>query len=81
MSLLITTECISCDVCEPECPNGAIRFGAEIYPQLCTECVGHYDIQQCVEVCPVACIIKDTGNEETPEVLHRKYLGLTGQAP
>ncbi|MEK7304358.1 MAG: 4Fe-4S binding protein, partial [Pseudomonadota bacterium] len=24
MSLLITEECINCDVCEPECPNGAI---------------------------------------------------------
>ncbi|MGW8227873.1 MAG: 4Fe-4S binding protein, partial [Gammaproteobacteria bacterium] len=24
MSLLINDECINCDVCEPECPNGAI---------------------------------------------------------
>ncbi|MGB5534593.1 MAG: 4Fe-4S binding protein, partial [Thiogranum sp.] len=24
MALMITDECINCDVCEPECPNGAI---------------------------------------------------------
>ena len=27
MSLLITEECINCDVCVPECPNEAIYFG------------------------------------------------------
>jgi ferredoxin len=31
MALWITEECINCDVCEPECPNDAIRMGAEIY--------------------------------------------------
>jgi len=59
MSLIITDECINCDVCEPECPNGAITPGEEIYvinPKLCTECVGHFDKPQCVEVCPVDCI-------------------------
>jgi ferredoxin len=42
MALYITDECINCDVCEPECPNGAISQGDEIYqidPDLCTECV------------------------------------------
>ncbi|MFM8589965.1 MAG: 4Fe-4S binding protein, partial [Limnohabitans sp.] len=24
MALMITVECINCDVCEPECPNQAI---------------------------------------------------------
>ena len=24
MALMITDECINCDVCEPECPNQAI---------------------------------------------------------
>ena len=46
MSLFITDECINCDVCEPECPNDAISQGEEIYeinPNLCTQCVGHYD--------------------------------------
>ena len=39
MALYITDECINCDVCEPECPNGAISQGDEIYeidPDLCT---------------------------------------------
>ena len=31
MALLITDECINCDVCEPECPNQAISQGEEIY--------------------------------------------------
>ena len=56
MALMITDECINCDVCEPECPNGAISQGPEIYvidPEKCTECVGHFDEPQCVEVCPV----------------------------
>ena len=31
MALMITDECINCDVCEPECPNDAISQGPEIY--------------------------------------------------
>ena len=30
MALMITDECINCDVCEPECPNEAISMGPEI---------------------------------------------------
>jgi len=76
MALLITDECINCDVCEPECPNGAISQGDEIYviePALCTECVGHYDDAQCVEVCPVDCIIPDPERQETRDELMAKY--------
>ena len=76
MSLIITDDCINCDVCEPECPNSAISQGEEIYeidPNLCTECVGHYEEPQCVEVCPVDCIIIDPDNEETMEELKFKY--------
>ncbi len=65
MALIITDECINCDVCEPECPNGAISQGEEIYeinPALCTECVGHFDKPQCMEV-------RDS--------LYEKYLALT----
>jgi ferredoxin len=80
MSLIITDECINCDVCEPECPNEAIAPGEEIYeidPSKCTECVGHYDTPQCVEVCPVDCIPKDPDNEETKDQLMDKYNILT----
>jgi ferredoxin len=76
MALLITDECINCDVCEPECPNEAIYQGEwyyEINPKLCTECVGHFDTPQCVAVCPVACIIKDEAEPETQEQLLAKY--------
>lgn len=79
MALIITDECINCDVCEPECPNGAITQGAEIYeinPALCTECVGHFDTPQCVEVCPVDCIPVNPEHIESREVLQLKYAGL-----
>jgi len=80
MSLIIHDECINCDVCEPECPNGAISQGEEIYvinPVLCTECVGHYDTPQCMEVCPVDCINKDPEHAEDKDSLYQKYLKLT----
>jgi len=83
MSLLITDECINCDVCEPECPNNAISQGDEIYeidPNLCTECVGHFDEPQCIEVCPVDCIIKDPDNEESEAKLEEKYKRLTASS-
>ena len=76
MALMITDECINCDVCEPECPNGAIAQGPEIYvidPAKCTECVGHFDAPQCVEVCPVDCIPVDPGHVETKIELRTRY--------
>ncbi len=82
MALLITDECINCDVCEPECPNEAISMGAEIYvidPGKCTECVGHFDEPQCVQVCPVDCIPIDPGHTESNQQLWAKYRHLTGQ--
>lgn len=66
MSLLITEDCINCDMCGPECPNQAISFtlmasGKKIYqinPDLCTECEGFYPQPTCVAVCPIDCVIK-----------------------
>ncbi len=83
MALMINNECINCDVCEPECPNEAISQGSEIYvinPDLCTECVGHYDTPQCVQVCPVECIPKDPDRVETEQELLAKYKRLQGAA-
>ena len=76
MALMITDECINCDVCEPECPNGAISQGDEIYiidPNKCTECVGHFDEPQCQQVCPVDCIPKDPSHAESNDQLQAKY--------
>ncbi|MGM0768651.1 MAG: YfhL family 4Fe-4S dicluster ferredoxin [Pseudomonadota bacterium] len=81
MALMITDECINCDVCEPECPNDAIAPGDEIYvidPNRCTECVGHYDEPQCQQVCPVDCIPLDPQRPETEAQLREKYQRLTG---
>ncbi len=79
MALMITDECINCDVCEPECPNDAIYQGLEIYeihPHKCTECVGHFDTPQCREVCPVDCIPVHPAHIETKDQLLGKYAGL-----
>jgi ferredoxin len=79
MALLITDECINCDVCEPECPNDAISQGTEIYeiaPNKCTECVGHYDTPQCVIVCPIECIIPHPEVRESKDELMQKYRQL-----
>ncbi|MEO8419232.1 MAG: YfhL family 4Fe-4S dicluster ferredoxin [Methylophilaceae bacterium] len=82
MALMITDECINCDVCEPECPNSAISQGDEIYvidPDLCTECVGHFDTPQCQEVCPIDCIPFNPDVRETKEQLHEKYLRISAE--
>lgn len=76
MALLITDECVNCDVCQPECPNQAIYEGTahyEIDPSRCTECVGHFDRPQCVQVCPVDCIPLNPQYVETREQLLAKY--------
>lgn len=82
MALLITDECINCDVCEPECPNGALSQGEDTYvidPASCTECVGHFDAPQCVEVCPVDCIVPDPAHAESREQLFAKFENLMGE--
>lgn len=82
MALKINELCINCDVCEPACPNNAIRQGEVIYeiePTRCTECVGHFDEPQCVVVCPVECIDLDPECVESPQQLQSKYRRLTGE--
>ncbi len=82
MALMITTECINCDVCEPECPNNAIYQGQEVYeinPNKCTECVGHYDKPQCQTVCPIDCIPFNPNVKETKEQLLMKFYQLTAK--
>ncbi|HNV09255.1 MAG: YfhL family 4Fe-4S dicluster ferredoxin [Dokdonella sp.] len=82
MALKITDQCINCDVCEPVCPNTAITQGKEIYEiasSRCTECVGHFELPQCVEVCPVECIILDPLVPESREQLLAKYETLVGK--
>src|SRR5690242_3306989 len=67
MATMITSECINCGACEPECPNNAISQGDPVYvidPVLCTECVGFHDYEACAAVCPVDCCVTDPNNVE-----------------
>ncbi|MDX8412720.1 MAG: YfhL family 4Fe-4S dicluster ferredoxin [Mariprofundales bacterium] len=82
MALMITDDCINCGVCEPECPNGAIFMGEEIYaidPQLCTECVGHFAVSQCEKICPVDCIPVDPERQESEALLQARFASLTAR--
>jgi ferredoxin len=79
MALKILDSCINCDMCEPQCPNEAISLGEEFYeinPNLCTECVGHYEKNQCVLVCPIDCIKLDPTQVESQDELLVKFSKL-----
>lgn len=83
MAMLITLDCVNCNMCEPECPNGSISPTENAYvidPSKCTECVGHFERQQCVQVCPADCIIPDPDHLEDTNRLQEKYLQLTARA-
>lgn len=62
MAFKITEDCISCGACESECPNQAISESETIYVidfNKCSECIGFFDTQQCVEICPVDACVPD----------------------
>ncbi len=76
---MITDDCINCGVCEPECPNEAISEGDSTFviePNLCSECVGFHDEEQCAAVCPVDCCLPDPDREETEKVLFARAVGI-----
>ncbi len=80
MALRVTDDCVFCGACEDECPNLAIAPGEDTYridPDLCTECVGHYDEPQCMLVCPSECIGPDPDHVETREELREKYEAMS----
>lgn len=81
MATYITSDCINCGACEPECPNEAISEGEEIYvidPELCTECVGFTDHEACQAVCPVECCLPDPKHAEDEKALIGRALKLHG---
>ena len=50
MAYKISDECISCGLCEPECPVNSIKQGDGIYvidPDTCIDCGA------CTDICPV----------------------------
>ena len=79
MATHITSECINCGACEPECPNSAISQGDETYvidPERCTECVGFHEKEACQAVCPVECCVPDPAHDETEASLIARALAL-----
>lgn len=79
MALRITDACINCDMCLPECPNEAIFEGQKVYEinvARCTECVGFYEYQTCMAVCPIDCIEVHPEHIESKAVLEEKFKAL-----
>ena len=79
---MITTACINCDMCLPECPNEAIYEGAKIYEidtERCTECVGFYDAPTCIAVCPIDCVKPDPQHNESNSELLEMFRRIKSQ--
>jgi ferredoxin len=79
MATHITSDCINCGACEPECPNEAISEGDDIYvidPELCTECVGFHEQEACQAVCPVECCLPNPGRVEAETDLLARALTI-----
>ena len=84
MATMITSDCINCGACEPECPNNAISQGDPVFvidPKLCTECVGFHDYEACVAVCPVDRCVTDPNNIESEQVLVERARALHPETP
>ncbi|WP_406037997.1 4Fe-4S dicluster domain-containing protein [Succinimonas sp.] len=63
MACVISSKCVNCEMCEPDCPRGAISFNGKTFvidPALCQECSGFYPAPQCISVCPVKCIKRES---------------------
>ncbi len=68
MAMRITEDCICCGACEPECPQGAITGGEELYeidPESCTGCPGQEPVP-CLGVCPVECVEPASASPAAP---------------
>ena len=79
MSYHITEDCISCGICESQCPNQAIFAADSIYiinAAKCTECVCTYLSSRCAQVCPVNACQPDLNRKESSEQLFKKWLLL-----
>ena len=83
MSLMITDECINCDVSRArvsqQCDFAGRRESIIIDPATSAPNASATMTEpQCVQVCPVDCIPKTRNNVETVELLWVKYEKLTG---
>lgn len=79
MAYTITDACNNCRACEPECPNGAISEGSDIFviePSQCTECVTFNAAPACAAICPVDACIADAAHVETEAQLVDKVKKL-----
>ena len=87
MPIRITQDCINCAACIDVCPNGGIRRGQSAYiidQDLCTECIGFFNQEQCVAICPIDCCIRNPRIVLTEEALFERAKAIhadTGKHP
>ncbi len=80
---IVLENCTGCSICELACPNSAIMSNDDglyqIDPDLCTECVGHFDEAQCNVVCPIELTcIPDPACVEDRDMLMARKIKLHG---
>ena len=80
MSLRINEYCVACGWCQPLCKNGAIKEGENmqyyIDPRRCTECIGWYEEERCIEICFQSACEPDPEHGENHEQLLAKWRKL-----
>ena len=75
MPIRITQDCVNCAACVDVCPNNGIRPGRSVYvidQNSCTECVGFFNVQQCVAICPIDCCVRNPNINLTEEALFER---------
>ena len=81
MTYTVKDNCISCDICQPQCPNGAIKADAQkagywIDPTLCDGCPD-LEVPLCVQSCEVDALAPLAAQERTLQ----KYAAACGHLP
>jgi len=56
MAYRITTECVACGTCQPECPAEAIRQGDPIFAIDAVKCT---NCGTCAGACPTEAIVQE----------------------
>ena len=63
MACIITSKCVNCEMCVPDCPHSAVSYNGKTFvidSSKCTECKDAGGKPRCIEICPLHCIFLET---------------------